>query len=196
MAILLRKYGLDRRYNVNALSRKKSPVNQRPHVPGSRPDSRAPVLSLFGQALRAKQVFKRQFSFFRESQFEKIVKQSKKDKAVVQSLLNLSALRLVSVVHRTNWAATPWAAKQLISHGHIRVNGKKVTVGECLLSLHDVVTIRCFKNCHIQASVRNGERQIPDYLEIKDDKCKIIGHPSLNDSYIKADLPTIIESYR
>lgn len=197
MSILRTKYKLDRRAKVNVLGRKKSPVNKRPYVPGLNPKGKQPTSSAYGEALLHKQKCKRVLCFFKEFQFAKVVQKAKTERHPIQSLINVGSLRLVSVVYRAMWAATPWAAKQLVSHGHVLVNDKKVNVGECLLKLGDVITLRCKDNVHVKASMTNGERTVPGYLKIEGNKCTIIGEPSISDSFLKGiNMSSVLEQYR
>ena len=195
--VITRKYKQDRRLGMNTWGRRKSPFNSRPNVPGSNPNGRIPMVSAYGETLKQKQACKRVLCCFKESKFKRIVQKAKKSRNVVQELISLCGLRLISVIFRATWAATPFAAKQLLNHGHILVNGKKVTTGEQLLKINDVVKIKCFNNVHVAKSVNSKERPVAGFLEVSDDVCKVIGYPSVEEpDFKKLNLAAAIESYR
>jgi small subunit ribosomal protein S4 len=76
--------------------------------------------------------------------------------------------RLDAVVYRMKFAPTPFAARQIINHGHITVNGRRLNVGSALLKEGDTVEVRSKSKqmALILESVASSERDVPDYLEV------------------------------
>src|SRR6476620_7594925 len=120
------KYKLDRRMGENVFGRPKSPVNRREYGPGQHGQRRKGKLSDYGIQLRAKQKLKGYYGDITEKQFKKNYVDATKVKGdASQNLIGLLERRLDMVVYRPKFAPTLWAARQLVSHGHIRVNGVK-----------------------------------------------------------------------
>src|SRR3954471_8313555 len=118
------KYKLDRRMGENVFGRPKSPVNKREYGPGQHGQRRKGKMSDFGIQLRAKQKLKGYYGDVTEKQFKKTFTEADRMKGdTSQNLIGLLEPRLDMVVYRAKFAPTIWAARQLVSHGHIRVNG-------------------------------------------------------------------------
>ena len=123
------KYKLDRRMGENVFGRPKSPVNQREYGPGQHGQRRKGKVSDFGIQLRAKQKLKGYYGDVTEKQFKRTYTEAARMKGDTgQNLIGLLERRLDMVVYRAKFAPTIWAARQLVSHGHIRVNGVKCNI--------------------------------------------------------------------
>ena len=123
------KYKLDRRMGENIWGRPKSPVNRRDYGPGQHGQRRKGKLSDFGIQLRAKQKLKGYYGDVTEKQFRRAYKEAAAMKGdTSQNLIGLLEQRLDMVVYRAKFTPTIFAARQLVSHGHIRVNGVKCNV--------------------------------------------------------------------
>src|SRR5947209_18523195 len=120
------KYKLDRRMGENVFGRPKSPVNRREYGPGQHGQRRKGKLSDYGIQLRAKQKLKGYYGDITEKQFKKNYFDASRMKGdASQNLIGLLERRLDMVVYRANFAPTIWAARQLVSHGHVRVNARE-----------------------------------------------------------------------
>ncbi len=118
------KYKLDRRMGENIWGRPKSPVNRREYGPGQHGQRRKGKLSDFGIQLRAKQKLKGYYGDVTEKQFKKAYIEAARMKGDTgQNLIGMLERRLDAVVYRAKFAPTIFAARQLVSHGHVRVNG-------------------------------------------------------------------------
>ena len=121
------KYKLDRRMGENVFGRPKSPVNRREYGPGQHGQRRKGKVSDYGVQLRAKQKLKGYYGDITEKQFKRNYFDASAMKGdASQNLIGLLERRLDMVVYRAKFAPTIWAARQLVSHGHIRVNGDQV----------------------------------------------------------------------
>ena len=123
------KYKLDRRMGENIWGRPKSPVNKREYGPGQHGQRRKGKMSDFGIQLRAKQKLKGYYGDVTEKQFRACYHEAARMKGDTgQNLIGLLEQRLDMIVYRAKFAPTIFAARQLVSHGHIRVNGVKCNV--------------------------------------------------------------------
>src|SRR5438552_3617566 len=110
----------------NVFGRPKSPVNRREYGPGQHGQRRKGKISDFGIQLRAKQKLKGYYGDITEKQFKRNYTDATAMKGdASQNLIGLLERRLDMVVYRAKFAPTIWAARQLVNHGHIRVNGGK-----------------------------------------------------------------------
>jgi small subunit ribosomal protein S4 len=182
--VLTPKYKVDRRLGVNLWGRPKSPINTRPTRPGQHGKTMKKKLSSFGLHLAEKQ--KLQFYYaMKEKQFRKFFISAVKSKGnVASSLIERLESRLDIFVYRMKWAPTIFAAKQLVKHKHILVNGKVLSISSYLLNLTDVVSLKENIKNHklVLDSEALQERQIPQYYEISDSgSAKMIKKPTLEE---------------
>src|ERR671923_1790449 len=120
------KYKINRRLGVNLWGRPKSPLNRREYGPGQHGQRRKKP-SDFGVQLAAKQKLRGYYANIGERQFRRIYEEAVRRKGDTgDNLIELLERRLDAVVYRLKFAQTVFNARQLVSHGHIRVNGKRV----------------------------------------------------------------------
>ena len=163
------KHKIDRRLSENLWGRPKSPVNRREYGPGQHGQRRRQKLSDFGIQLRAKQKLKGYYGNITEKQFKGIYKEASRLKGDTgENLIGLLERRLDAVVYRAMFVPTVFAARQFVSHGHIRVNGRRVNIPSYRLKVGDVVEVK--EKSHDLPLVIEGqqstERETPDYLDI------------------------------
>lgn len=160
-----------------ALTRKK-PKNQNP--PGQHGSTQGKFFkkksSQYGIRLREKQ--KLRFNYgITESQLRRYATQAKKEKGSTgDRLLQLLEMRLDNLIYRLGMAPTVVAARQLVVHGHICLNGQKVTVPNYQCSSKDVISVRSKKNSQqlINGYVeQSNQTTIPPHLSFE--KEKLIG---------------------
>jgi small subunit ribosomal protein S4 len=161
------KYKLDRRMGENVFGRPKSPVNRREYGPGQHGQRRKGKLSDFGIQLRAKQKLKGYYGDVTEKQFKRTFQQASSMKGdTSQNLIGLLERRLDMVVYRAKFAPTIWAARQLVNHGHIRVNGKKLNIASARVGVGDVVELgpKAQEMALVIEAQGLAERDIPQYI--------------------------------
>ncbi len=161
------KYKLDRRMGENVFGRPKSPVNRREYGPGQHGQRRKGKLSDFGIQLRAKQKLKGYYGDVTEKQFKRTYTEAAKMKGDTgQNLIGLLERRLDMVVYRAKFAPTIWAARQLVNHGHIRVNGKKLNIASARVGVGDVVELgpKGQQMALVMEAQSLAERDIPEYI--------------------------------
>ena len=141
--ILKSKYKVDRRLRCNLWGRPKSPFNRRDYPPGLNGQNRRKKPSDFGIQLMAKQKLKCHYGYITEKQFRNLFHKASKIKGnTSENLIELLERRLDAAVYRMKFATTIFAARQFVSHGHIFVNGKKVTIASYSLKDGDLVEVK------------------------------------------------------
>ena len=180
------KYKIDRRMGENIWGRPKSPVNKREYGPGQHGQRRKGKLSDFGTQLKAKQKLKGYYANISEKQFRAVYDEASRLKGdTSENLIGLLERRLDTVVYRAKFVATPFAARQLVSHGHIAVNGKRVTIPSYLVKEGDTLEVRgkAKEMALVLEAVKSSEREVPDYIEANHGKmsAKFLRTPKLGD---------------
>src|ERR1700755_881344 len=161
------KHKLDRRMGENIWGRPKSPVNKREYGPGQHGQRRKGKMSDFGLQLRAKQKLKGYYGDVTEKQFKRTYQEASRMKGDTgQNLIGLLEQRLDMVVYRSKFAPTIFSARQIVSHGHIRVNGVKCNIASRRIRPGDVISLGTkAKDMALIAEAQSlAEREIPDYV--------------------------------
>jgi small subunit ribosomal protein S4 len=180
------KYKIDRRMGENIWGRPKSPVNKREYGPGQHGQRRKGKMSDFGTQLKAKQKLKGYYANLSERQFRKVY-----DEAIritgdsSENLIGLLERRLDVVVYRSKFVPTIFAARQFVSHGHVKVNGRRVTIASIRLKVGDTIelTDKSKELAIVLEAVQLAERDTPDYIEVDHKKmtARMIRVPALGD---------------
>ena len=191
---LASKHKVDRRLKVNLWGRPKSPFNSRNYPPGQHGKSRRGKPSDYGTQLEAKQKMKFYYGNLNERQFRNVYRKAVKKKGNnTENLIGFLERRLDTVTYRAKFAMTVFSARQLINHGHIKVNGKKVNIPSYLVKAEDTIEIKDkSKNIvTIVGALVSKERDVPDYIQIdnKNKKAKLIRIPKFSE----VPYPTIME---
>ena len=170
------KHKVDRRLKVNLWGRRKSPFNTRAYPPGQHGQGKKGKPTDYGIQLQAKQKLKSYYGNINERQFRNIYRKALKKKGdTTENLISLLETRLDTVIYRGKFTPTVFAARQLINHGHVRVNKKKVNIGSYLVKETDLIEIKdkSKKLVVIDGSLASKEREVPEYIEL-DDKNKTV----------------------
>ena len=168
------KYKINRRLGVNLWGRAKSPLNRRDYGPGQHGQRRKKP-SDFGTQLMAKQKLKGYYANIGERQFRRLYEEASRRKGDTgENLIELLERRLDAVVYRLKFVATPFAARQFVNHGHIRVNGKRVNIASYSVKDNDTIEIKDKSKelAIVLEASKSTERDVPDYLEVDHDKMK------------------------
>ncbi len=161
------KHKLDRRMGENIWGRPKSPVNKREYGPGQHGQRRKGKVSDFGIQLRAKQKLKGYYGDVTEKQFRACYHEAARMKGDTgQNLIGLLEQRLDMIVYRAKFAPTIFAARQLVSHGHIRVNGVKCNVASRRVFPGQEITLgsKAQEMALVMEAQGLAERDIPEYV--------------------------------
>jgi len=183
---LASKHKVDRRLKVNLWGRPKSPFNSRNYKPGQHGKSSRGRISDFGTQLQAKQKLKFYYGNINERQFRNIYKKAIMKKGdTAENLIGLLERRLDAVVYRAKLSTTIFSARQLINHGHVKVNGKKVNIASYQLKEEETIEIRDKSKqlAFIDIALANKEREAPEYLQVdeKNKKVKFVRTPKFEE---------------
>ena len=180
------KHKVDRRLKVNLWGRPKSPFNKRAYGPGQHGQTKLSKPSDFGVQLQAKQKLKCYYGNMNERQFRNMYKKAimkKGDSA--ENLIGLLERRLDAIVYRAKLATTIFSARQLINHGHLKVNGKKVNISSFQVKEEDTIEVRDNSKqlAFIDIALANKERETPEYLQVdeKNKKIKFVRVPKFEE---------------
>ncbi len=187
------KHKIDRRLGVNLWGRPKSPYNKRQTGPGMHGARRGKPTD-YGLQLMAKQKLKGYYGNIGEKQFRRYFQEANRMKGdTSQNLIGILERRLDTVVYRACFVPTVFAARQVVNHKHVTVNGKVVNIPSYLVKEGDVIEIR-EKSKQIPMiiqAVETPERDVPDYIECdpKAMKATFLCVPKLED----VPYPVLIE---
>jgi len=168
-------------------------------MPGQHGQSRR-KLSEYGVQLREKQKVRRYYGVL-ESQFEKYYEMAEATKGVTgENLLSLLERRLDNVVYRLGFAMSRPEARQLVSHAHFTVNGKKVNIPSILVKTGDVIEVREKSRAldKFKTTVEaNASRVAPKWLDVDRDKMsgKVLALPAREDVDFPVEEHLIVELY-
>lgn len=168
------KYKIDRRLGVNLWGRPKSPFNRREDPPGVH-GRRRRRSSDYGTQLMAKQKLKGYYGNIGEKQFRKYYKEASRRRGDTgENLIEILERRLDAVVYRMKFVPTVFASRQVVSHGHVLVNGKRVTIPSYMVQDGDTVELKekAREIPMVLDALASPEREIPDYMDVDLDKCK------------------------
>ncbi len=167
------KYKIDRRMGQNVWGRPKSPVNRREYGPGQHGQRRKGKLSDYGVQLRAKQKLRGYYGNIGEKQFRGIYDEAIRMKGDSgANMIGLLERRLDAIIYRAKLVPTVFAARQFVSHGHINVNGRRVTIPSYRVKVDDVVEVKekSKQLALVLEATGLAERDVPDYIEVNHTK--------------------------
>jgi|TARA_B100000123_G_C25645946_1_gene390987 small subunit ribosomal protein S4 len=180
------KHKVDRRLKVNLWGRPKSPFNTRAYPPGQHGQTKSSKPSDYGIQLQAKQKLKCYYGNMNEKQFRNMYKKAIMKKGdTAENLIGLLERRLDAVIYRSKLSNTIFSSRQLINHGHVRVNGKKVNISSYQVKEEDSIEIRekSKQLALIDIALANKEREVPEYLQLdeKNKKVKFVRVPKFEE---------------
>ncbi|MGD9668367.1 MAG: 30S ribosomal protein S4 [Hyphomicrobiaceae bacterium] len=180
------KHKIDRRLGENIWGRPKSPLNKRESRPGQHGERRMGKTSDYGQQLKAKQKLKGYYASITERQFRRIYDEAARLKgSTSEHIIGLLERRLDAVVYRAKFVPTVFAARQFVSHGHVKVNGRRVTIPSYRIRIGDVIELRdkARDMALVLEATKSAERDVPDYIDADHSKmtAKMTRVPALSD---------------
>src|SRR5439155_18606886 len=178
------KYKINRRLGVNLWGRSKSPLNRREYGPGQHGQRRKKP-SDYGTQLSAKQKLKGYYANIGERQFRRLYEEAVRRRGDTgDNLIELLERRLDAVVYRMKLVPTPFAARQLVNHRHVLVNGRRINIPSYTVRDGDTIelTAKAKQMALVLEAAGSGERDVPDYLEI--------AHDRMRGRFIRAPTPT------
>ena len=181
------KYKIDRRLGCNLWGRPKSPFNKRNTKPGQHGAmALRKKQSDYGKQLFAKQKLKFYYGDLTEKQFRGIFTKASNTKGDTSEILvELLERRLDAIVYRMKFVPTIFSARQLVNHGHVKVNGKRVNIPSYSVKDGDEISLKdASKEINlVQESIVSQEREIPEYIEVdvKELKGRFLRAPMIHD---------------
>jgi small subunit ribosomal protein S4 len=163
------KHKIDRRLGQNIWGRPKSPVNHREYGPGQHGQRRKGKLSDYGVQLRAKQKLRFYYGNITEKQFRSIYDEAIRMKGDSgANMIGLLERRLDAVVYRAKFVPTVFAARQFVNHGHVKVNGRRVTISSFRVKADDLIEVKekSKQLALVLEATALAERDVPDYIEV------------------------------
>lgn len=156
-------------------------------------------LTQFGVQLREKQKAKRIYGIL-ERQFRKYFAWAERQRGITgENLLKFLERRLDNVVFRLGFAASRREARQMVGHGHIDVNGRKITIPSYIVRVGDTVTLRASSKLgeRVVANINAGRGPVPPWLEVfvAEKRGLVRGLPLREDIQIPVQEQLIVELY-
>jgi small subunit ribosomal protein S4 len=148
-------------------------VNHREYGPGQHGQRRKGKLSDYGVQLKAKQKLRGYYGNILEKQFRGIYTAARRLKGDTgANMIGLLERRLDAVVYRAKFVPTVFAARQFISHGHIKVNGRRVTIPSYRVKVGDTVEVKDQSKqlALVLEATGLAERDVPDYIDVDHSK--------------------------
>lgn len=191
------KHKLARREGINILDKTSASLQRRLNIPpGQHGRKRKKRLSEFGEQLREKQKAKAMYGLY-EKQFKKIFKEVEKQPGETGELFVASLeTRLDNIAYRIGFSRSRAGARQLVSHGHVLVNGKKVNIPSYSVKVDDVITLdeKAVKNSIVLQALEEKGELLP-YVERKGSVGKLTRLPKKDDLEVPFNTQLIIEYY-
>ena len=188
------KHKIDRRLKINLWGRPKSPFNSRAYPPGQHGQNKRGKLTDYGIQLQAKQKLKAYYGNINERQFRNIYRKALSKRGdTTENLIALLESRLDTVIYRAKFAQTVFSARQMINHGHITVNKKRVNIASYIVKDTDLIEVRekSKKLTVIDGSLQSTEREVPEYIQLdnKNKTAKLVRIPKFSE----VPFPVIME---
>ena len=191
------KHKLARRFGSNILDKESASLRRRLHarpgVHGRRPKRRP---SEYGTQLLEKQKARSMYGLL-ERPFRRVLERAERYPGDTgERLVSLLETRLDNVVYRLGFAKTRAMARQFVTHGHVRVNGRRVNIPSYQVRPGDVVSLteRIRATPDIEALVVD-ERSVPPYLERRGPEGRLVRMPAWGDVEVPFDPRQIVEFY-
>ncbi|MBI2636631.1 MAG: 30S ribosomal protein S4 [Parcubacteria group bacterium] len=193
-----RREGVDLYPDLDKAGTAKSPLSRKSYHPGMHgPRGMRSRLSNYGVQLREKQKAKRMYGIL-EKQFRTYYEKAIRSRGDTgEAMLSMLERRLDNVVYRLGFAKTRRAARQMVSHGHILVNGKKVTIPSLLVGVGAGVSVieRVAKGSRFTESVKAINRTPGSWLARKEGSATVVALPDLAEPKTLIDVRRIVEFY-
>ena len=191
------KHKLARREGINILDKTSASLQRRLNIPpGQHARKRKKRLSEYGGQLREKQKAKAMYGLF-EKQFKKLFRNALSQKAETGELLiSLLETRLDNMVYRLGFARSRAGARQLVSHAHVLVNGKKVNIPSYQVKVDDIITIsdKSQKNPAVLQAMEEN-KDLLQYVKREGASGKLLRMPKREDLEVPFNIQLIIEYY-
>jgi len=158
--------------------------------------------SLYGEQLMEKRKLSAYYDV-RDRQFTRYVQEAQTaSESSTEALQRILETRLDNVIRRLHWARTIWQAHQMVSHGHIYINGRKVDRPSCRVEPGDEITVKAGDEAFVRAAIEGGENvesKVPEWLSVNNDNltARVLRLPEPGEVRLpfEIDLAKVIELY-
>jgi small subunit ribosomal protein S4 len=167
------KHKIDRRYGVNTWGEPKSPFNTRKYKPGQHGPTLRAKKTDYGAQLAAKQLLKGYYGNIGEKKFHSYYVEAMRRRGdTSEEIIAQLESRLDAIIYRANFAPTVFSARQLVSHSHVRVNGKKINIASYPCKPGDVIelTEKARALPLVAQALNNKDGPAPDYIAVDEKK--------------------------
>jgi small subunit ribosomal protein S4 len=190
------KNRIARRFGINIFGRSRNPLVHKPN-PAGQHGAKRKKKSDFGVQLEEKQKLKAAFGMLSETQLTRYFQKAQRyHKNTAEIFLQLLDLRLDNVVYKMKFAHTPFQAQQLVAHGHILVDGKKVDRRSFQVKPGMVISIKpaSRKLKAIIDCLQNASRAVPSYFEVDADNFtgKLLALPSMDEISLPLEINVLM----
>lgn len=191
------KHKLIRKFSENILDTQKNPLVKRNFPPGQHGPKGKGRVSEYGKQLAEKQKAKAAYGVL-ERQFANYYKKATAQTGnSAENLLHLLEVRLDNAVFRLGFAQTRRQARQLVSHKHIKVNGKKLNIPSYTLKVGDTVSLSNKAKAGFESRKTAVKKDAPEWMSLDDKtlEAKIVSTPTIKLEDQSLQFQSIIEFY-
>lgn len=186
------KNRLARRFGVNVFSKARNPLLHKSNPPGMH-GAKKKKKSDFGVQLEEKQKLKASFGLISDHQLHRYyVEAARKHQNTPEVMMQMLECRLDMLVYRLNLAQSIFAAQQMVSHGHVEVDGQRVNIRSYRVRPGQTIAVRekSKKAKFIQEAYNTSTRSVPGYLEAVSGemKGKLLSLPSMESISLPLDI--------
>lgn len=175
-------------------------LDRRNYPPGVHGPKSRRKMTDYGMGLVEKQKLRYYYGLL-ERQFRGVYERALRRRGVTgEQMLQILETRLDNVVYSLGFGNTRASARQLVGHGHVKVNGRKVSIPSCALKVGDVIEIKDSARSR-QIATKNLEsstsRSVPDWLSLTKDSFKgtIMRVPTMEEIHPIANVQAVVEFY-
>ncbi|MDR0367099.1 MAG: 30S ribosomal protein S4 [Rickettsiales bacterium] len=171
------KQKIARRYGVNLWAKPKSPVNKRKYKPGQHGPTARVKQTEYGRQLAAKQILRGYYGNIGEKKFRFYYEEAMRRRGdTSEELIAQLESRLDAVVYRAGFVPSVFAARQMVSHGHVLLNGRRVNIGSCQVKPGDTIGLADkVHNLPVVVQAQNNKiGEMPDYLSAGSRKFEVV----------------------
>lgn len=176
----------------------KCAMNRRAKAPGQHGEGRRNKPSNYGIQLREKQKVKRYYGLL-ENQFKRYFDKAEKQSGITgENFLRILETRLDNTVFRMGMAASRKEARQLVTHGHFTINGKKATIPSIMVKIGDTIVVKeKSKTSPKFKQIAEKSVSVPSWLSVDPEKMegKVVAMPAREDIDIPVEEHLIVELY-
>jgi small subunit ribosomal protein S4 len=175
----------------------KCPSVKRPYAAGPHGKGRRSKLSTYGELLMEKQKLRNYYAISEKQLRIAFAKAKSGEGQTHEKLFRSLEQRLDAMVYRAGFAPTIFAAKQIVNHGHILVDGKRIDRSSCLVKEGQVISIDAEKSPKLAEVAKKNNTTVPAYMEVDLDNLKatLVRAPQVEEIPVAVKIMSVIEYY-